>query len=349
MRRPLCRAEGMAVVNPWGSILITVAALLAAGLVMAWRYAGSDRHAAAPEPAIPVATSAVAAPVPAVPGPQARAVIPAPVAVPPPRPEQLSELPPALRALAQSVFDQVRTGPTAPACQGAQAGLLDLLRQAPLDSRLWLWGMDRARDCLRAPTAFRARNSLLAALIEQFPDHPRVKELAGLQQYDSGDMAGAAATLADAPADTRSFEAWQSYADAQLALMRDLRTRGDPAWQDALARAEDAAFRALDLARDTMRPFALHMIARTQLEAGRGPAAVDWANQAVESVRATGSTYQPYMAADLYFFAGQIYYRAGQRDTGLAYMEQGISMAPVARQQADLRRLRDEFLRMYGG
>lgn len=98
-----------------------------------------------------------------------------------------------------------------------------------------------------------------------------------------------------------------------------------------------------------MRPFALHMIARTQFEAGRGPAAVDWANQAVESVRATGSNYQPYMAADLYFFAGQIYYRASQRDTGLAYMEQGISMAPVARQQADLRRLRDEFLRMYGG
>lgn len=272
----------------------------------------------------------------------------APRVLAPLRQAPVADLSAPLKTLASALFEQLKGGPTAAACEAAQAGLLQWLGQTRPDSAAWNWGMNRARECLRAPTAFRAKNSLLAALIERYPDHPRVRELAGLQQYDAGDMNAAVEALEEAAEEANTFEAWETYADAQLARMRELRDRGDPAWQDALARAEAAAFRALELANDAMRPFAMHTIARTQIEAGRWPEAIQWADQAVQAVQAGGSDYQAYMAAELYVFAGQIYYRAGQQDTGLAYMDQGISMAARADQQADLRRIRDEFLRAYG-
>lgn len=299
------------------------------------------------------AASTATIPSPSVPG-NAVAMLKAPAqprpatgTLPPPA-EALAALPEPLRALAADVANRLKDGPSAEACAGAERGLIGMLRGSPVDSALWAWGMNRARDCLRAPTAFRAKNGLLSALIDSFPDHPRVRELSGLQQYDAGDMDAAAESLEDAAPETNTFEAWETYADAQLARARQLQAAGDPRWQEALARAENGAMRALELADAFMRPFALHTVARTQIEMGRAAEAVGWANQAVEAVRAGGSRYQAVMTAEFYVFAGQIYFRAGQRDTGLAYMDQGIGMAPRADQQAQLRNIRDQFLRMYG-
>jgi tetratricopeptide (TPR) repeat protein len=328
---------------------IAITAGVAAAAAGAWLLLAPDREAPAQAQAANVSPPAAnLAGVPTLAAPAPGRAAPARPPVEPLRPQQLAELGSPLQTLASSLFEQLKGGPTAAACEGAQGGLLQLLGQTPVNSAAWNWGMNRARDCLRAPTAFRANNKLLAGLIDRYPDHPRVKELAGLQQYDAGDMDAAVEALEEAAEEANTFEAWVSYADAQLARMQALRAQGDPAWQDALARAESAAFRALELANVAMRPFAMHTIARTQLEAGRWPEAVQWADQAVQAVQAAGSNYQAYMAAELYVFAGQIYYRAGQRDTGLAYMDQGISMAARADQQADLRRIRDEFLQMYG-
>jgi tetratricopeptide (TPR) repeat protein len=329
---------------------IAITAGLAAAAAGAWWSRQAPDSSRTPDSyVLPEAAPAAARPAPAgdAPGSMARHSLPR-AAAPVPPPVPMVEMPTALRALTTEVLDRLRGGPTAAACEGAQAAILGLLQQSRMDSSLWGWGMDRARDCLRAPTAFRAKNGLLSALIDRYPDHPRVRELSGLQQYDAGDMDAAAESLEDAAPETDTFEAWETYADAQLARARQLQAAGDPRWQDALVRAENAAMRALELANAFMRPFALHTVARTQIEMGRPAEAVQWADQAVEAVRAGGSRYQAVMTAEFYVFAGQIYYRAGQRDTGMAYMDQGIGMAPRADQQAQLRNIRDEFLRMYG-
>jgi len=337
-------------ITPRALAAILITAGLAAAAAGAWWFAPAPDSRPAPEGSALSAAVPMTAPVAgnAAAGasmrqPQSRAVTLAPPPVP------VAEMQPALRALATGIVERLQGGPTAAACEGAQVAILGLLQQARMDSALWSWGMDRARDCLRAPTAFRAKNSLLSALIDRYPDHPRVRELSGLQQYDAGDMEAAAESLEDAAPETDTFEAWETYADAQLARARQLQAAGDPRWQDALARAESAAMRALELADAFMRPFALHTVARTQIEMGRPAEAVQWADQAVEAVRAGGSRYQAVMTAEFYVFAGQIYYRAGQRDTGMAYMDQGIGMAPRADQQAQLRNIRDQFLQMYGG
>ena len=250
---------------------------------------------------------------------------------------------------AQAVYAQLKSGPSAAACEAAQPEILELLGGAAVDSSLWRWGMGRARECLRATTPFRAKNSLLAALIERWPDHPLVRELAGLQQYDAGDLAGAAATLEDANKEGGSFESWETYADAQLARFKQQRAAGDPAWQDTLARAEAAARRAVELASPDTLPFAWHTLARAQLERGHADDAIASANAALEALRANNAKYQAFMTGQLYVYCGQIYWRAGQRDTGRAYMDQGVAMAPQEDQRAQLARVRDSFMAAYGG
>lgn len=257
------------------------------------------------------------------------------------------QLAPEYPAEVQAVHRILAQGPTLAACREAEPRLLALARGLPTASAGWDWTLSRARDCLRAPHDFRRRNGLLAGLRESFPDDPRVLALAGLERYDAGAFDEAVDLLEEAE-DQGTFEAWEAYADAQLSRAFEMREQGDPRWQDALLRAEGAAMRALELAGDDVKPFALHTYARTQLELGRAIEAVHWADQAIAALRAGGSRYQALMAAELYVFSGQIYYRAGQRETGLAYMDQGIGMAGPPEQQADLRRIRDQFLRRYG-
>ena len=263
----------------------------------------------------------------------------------PPAPAQLS---PEQRAQADAIATALRDGPTLAGCRAAEASLLTFARGVPARSPAWNWVLGRASECLRAPHAFRNDNVLLKGLLESFPDDPRVRALAGLQAYDAGRLDEAAAELEDAVEEEGSFEAWESYADAQLSRALALRSRGEPGWEELLLRAEAAAMRALELADEQSLPLALHTVARTQLELGRPAEAVQWADQAIASLQAAGSSYQAVMAAELYVFSGQVYFRAGQRDTGLAYMDHGIAMAASAQQQADLRRIREEFLRRYG-
>lgn len=323
---------------------------LAAGWYAAQSPSQSAR-ATAVGPALVAAPAAADAPVAR--GTAARASLAAASpADPDPRPSGAEppaapHLSPEHRAEIQAVHQLLVQGPTLAACREAEPRLLALARGLATTSAGWDWTLARARDCLRAPHEFRRRNGLLAGLRESFPDDPRVLALAGLERYDAGALDEAVDLLEQAE-DAGTFEAWEAYADAQLSRAFEMRAQGDPRWQDALLRAEVAAMRALELAGDDVKPFALHTYARTQLELGRAVEAVQWADQAIAALRAGGSRYQALMAAELYVFSGQIYYRAGQRETGLAYMDQGIGMAGPPEQQADLRRIRDQFLSRHG-
>lgn len=258
-------------------------------------------------------------------------------------------LSPEQRGQADAIASALRDGPTLAGCRAAESTLLAFARGVSPRSAAWNWAIGRARDCLRAPHEFRKDNALLKGLLESFPDDPIVRQLAGLQSYDEGRLDDAVAQLEDAVEEKGSFEAWESYADAQLARALQMRTRGEPGWQDVLMQAEAAAMRALEFADDQSLPLALHTVARTQLELGRPAEAIQWADQAVAALQAGGSRYQAVMTAELYVFSGQIYYRAGQRDTGMAYMDQGVASAASPQQQAELQRIRDDFLRRYGG
>lgn len=250
-----------------------------------------------------------------------------------------------LRVKALRVADALARGPTEAGCRASEADILGLAANAPMSSRLWDWALNRARDCLRAPTPYRADSPLLPKLSELFPGHPRVRELSGLQAYDEGRPADAAAELEEALEETGSFESWQTLADAKLAVARNAGSAQERA--AALASAEEAMRRALEMAPAPLKPYALHTMARVQLEQGRAAEAVQWANRALESVSDGSGAYPAFTAAEMHLFAGQIFYRAGQRDTGIAYMDQGVSMAPSAKQRGELQRLRERFLQQY--
>lgn len=249
------------------------------------------------------------------------------------------------REAALRVVAAMSRGPTEAACRAIEGEVLGLATSAPMDSPLWNWALHRARDCLRAPTPYRRDGRLLKDLAEKFPNHARVQELAGLQSYDDGRVADAAAELEEALDDQGTFESWQTLADAKLAVARDASSAEERA--AALASAEDAMRRAMELAPPAMKPYALHTMARVQLEQGRASDAVQWASRALEAVNEGSGAYQAYMAAEMHVFAGQIFYRAGQRDTGIAYMDQGVAMTGTERQRNELRLMRDRFLQRY--
>lgn len=258
-------------------------------------------------------------------------------------------LDPEQRAHADAIVRALRDGPTLAGCRAAEMALLAFARGVAPRSTAWNWAIARARDCLRAPHEFRKDSALLKGLLDSFPDDPIVRQLAGLESYDAGRLDEAVAQLEEAVEEQGTFEAWESYADAQLSRALQMRSRGEPGWEDVLMQAEAAAMRALELADEQSLALALHTVARTQLEMGRAAEAVQWADQAIAALQGGGTRYQAVMAAELYVFSGQIYFRAGQRDTGMAYMDQGIATAASPQQQADLQRIRDEFLRRYGG
>lgn len=315
--------------------LVLVAAVAAAGgLAFALVALSPDSSNPAPaEAQLPPATSAAAeASLAAAPLAEAQT---ATAVQAPPQPANET------RAEVTRIYEQLRGGPTTAACRGVQYGLLDLVENTAEDDPLWNWAMDRARDCLRAPGSFRLKNDLMAGLLRSKPNHPRVRELEGLQHYDTGNLEEAVFNLELALENGGGgFEAWQTLADAQLAL-----ARGKDDALARLSRAEAAAYEALKYPDSNTRPFALHTMARVQLELGRPAEAIQWAERAMQALQEGGPRYQSFMAAELHVFVGQIYYRAGQPDTGRAYMDQGVAIAQPGTQQNDLRRIRDEFLK----
>lgn len=232
-------------------------------------------------------------------------------------------------------------------CRSVQEDLLRLLATLPESDQSWTWAMSRAERCLRAPTRDRLGRDFLEALADLKPEHPTVRRQLGLSAYEAGDVREAIHQLQPAAEALGGFETWETLADARLLLARELQRGGDS--DSALKQgrmAAQAAQMALEQASPAQLPFALHTMARAEMDLGNTVTALQWADRAIQSTGGVPqASQQASMIPDLHLFVGQIYYRAGQREAGLAYMNQGIAMSQSARQSGNLERIRDQFLR----
>ena len=133
---------------------------------------------------------------------------------------------------------------------------------------------------------------------------------------------------------------------AELAQGIEARKDGKSAKaRELLEAAAVALSRAIELSGEHVDPWTLQSMAQAQLELGNGIDAVNWADRALQRLRLGSSDdYQTFRAAALTMNVGIVYFRAGQRQTGIAYMDQAISMAPTAFDRADFVDLKQETL-----
>lgn len=245
-----------------------------------------------------------------------------------------------LYPLAKAISDKIRMARGD--CRAVQSDLLGLLKKAHQTDRLSEWAMNQSIACLGTSSDA----DFLDALAGTRPDHPRVRERLGLRAYQDGDIREALHQLMPAAEALDRFESWETLADAHLSLAAELSVSGDRASaQEQLRLAEAAAQRALDRADATGAPFAMHTLARAALELGQIDSAIQWANRAIEALAGIpAGSRQIALIPEMHLYVGQIYFRAGQRDAGLAYMQQAIAMAQTPQQQVQLNRVRDRFL-----
>lgn len=335
-----------------GAALVAVAATVAAAALLP-RDGLPLRGGAEPQAvAGPPRAEGTVIPVGPAPGGAAEAAtaLAAGPADPQPQPQPMGPFAASTSAVferARAIHAALRLAPEG--CGQAGEELLGMIREVPHTHPLWGWALDRAIACTRTPGRPRAGADLLDAIATLYPDHPKVRARLGEQAYENGDAREAIRQLEAAAETTGTFEAWETLADARLALATEMQAHGnDPAAQILRLEARDAAQRALAAAPGHLQPFAMHMLARTELELASVQSAVRWADQSLLALSEIDARLQAMLAPEIYLFAGQIYFRSGQRETGLAYMDQGISMARTPRQVAELRMIRDEFLRDRG-
>ena len=131
---------------------------------------------------------------------------------------------------------------------------------------------------------------------------------------------------------------------AQLAQGLEARRDGRSVQARGLFEAAATALgQAIELSGERVDPWTLQSMAQAQLELGNDVDAIAWADRALQRVRAGGGDdYEAFRSATLTMNVGIVYYRAGQRQTGVAYMDQAISMAPTAFDRADFADLKAE-------
>ena len=131
-------------------------------------------------------------------------------------------------------------------------------------------------------------------------------------------------------------------------LAQGLEAKADGHPDQARERFEAAAAalaKAVEQAGDRPDPWTLQGMAQVQLELGHDLEAIGWADRALQQLRLGDSDdYRTFKAASLTMNAGIVYYRAGQPSTGIAYMDQAISMAPTEFDRADFVDLKRETL-----
>lgn len=129
-------------------------------------------------------------------------------------------------------------------------------------------------------------------------------------------------------------------------LVRGLEAKRDKQVDKARESFESAAAalaKAIELSGERIDPGTLESMAEAQLELGNPVEAVSWVDEALERLRlGSNDDYTQFRAAQLTMNAGIVYYRAGQKSTGVAYMDQAISMAPTDFDREDFRDLKEE-------
>lgn len=230
-------------------------------------------------------------------------------------------------------------------CLAVQDDLFQILKEVSESDPLWPWAMDIASSCLLLPQEHDERAALLSRLMALNSEHPKVVEALGLYYYQSGSLTQAVDYL-DRPANQNSFNAMDALGESKLLLADKSKKEGDTAATQNLTNgAERALIRAIELAPPELAPLVMHKMARVQLRLGRESEALMWADRALHMVNSQWSVqHRANFGPNLYVDIGGIYYWTSQRATGLAYMEQGVSLASAEARPEVVQR-RDEVMR----
>lgn len=207
------------------------------------------------------------------------------------------------------------------------------------------WAAGALADCYYALRKRDEKRALLDIMLAVAPQHARTLELQGNYERLAGDPEKAIEYLERALDRNKSFQNWESLAEARLTLAHQLRGTDADRSSTLYKGARAAARSALELANPGMAPFVMQNLALVELALGNHTAATSWVEQAIAALQSVpSSNAQALLAPPLYVGAGEIYYRTGQRQVGLAYMDQGVGMAFDAGQRRMLEQQRREVL-----
>lgn len=218
-------------------------------------------------------------------------------------------------------------------CLEVETSLFSLIVGLPENTELAKWAMDRVDGCAKT-MPYEQQKAYLERLLEVKPHHVRTLTALGMLEISRGhahmevaiERLGEALRAANTPATAYELGL------AQLAYAQGLRD------SEAKKRAwmfEGAAHsfeRAIDLGADDV--WIHQAMAAAKLGLGQFDDAVAHAERALASVDQKMLSAEPGVLSDLYFDLGRILFRSGQKETGVAYMDQGIgTAAPGARDE----------------
>lgn len=247
-----------------------------------------------------------------------------------------------LKLRASHIYGMLSAGELKATCTpDVQEDLQALLRDANGYENLWIWTFERNIACHRSRSEDRAIAELFKSALRDHGQNPRVLELLALQNLLTGNPFEAIKPATDALRIRESYEAWNILATATLAQADDIVQRDRGAAQPLYKKAFDAASHAETLASAAMRPFQLVKMAQAEIGLGRPLEALELAVRAEEALRSANSGSQAKLQPDFYMQLGSVYYRAGHRDVGIAFMDQAIAMT---RGNARFIELKDQIL-----
>lgn len=233
---------------------------------------------------------------------------------------------------AQEVFGMLRSGVSRESCTAAWEGLTSLLMTEPERSALGLWTMDRVASCVRVMGTAEEQSSLLASLLAKKPGSFRLLLELGRTEMARSDYVQAMRYFEQANAvEVDSYGLTQLANSKLLAALEVQYTTGNNDERLALLRdAEVALAKADSIAGASLDAWTLQKMAKVKLGLGKPTEAMEWVERAVLAMKGGGSSeIEQISIAALYFNIGEIYYKAGQRGTGIAYMDQAIGLAPA--------------------
>lgn len=254
-----------------------------------------------------------------------------------------------LRAVAQRIHEALSVAHMSEAaCTAVKSDLIAITEALPVGSELWAWSMDRVEACFSSGLRDRAANgALFRRLALREPSSARVLRLLAEHYLALNRYAIAVPLLRKAAELEEGPQLLTKLARAELAAATDLRRLGGSERDIAqhLGSAQRAYERAMSLSGANADPWMIQGAAQVRLESGDPVGAIALADRALQSAAFTPtSDSQAFAKAGLYVNVGGIYYRAGQQETGIAYMDQGISMVAKAEHRDVLMQLKATFV-----
>lgn len=245
----------------------------------------------------------------------------------------------ALKSRASDIHARLTGGRLKITCTpGVQEDLLSLLRDAEGFENLWSWTFEQTLACHGALGHSDAVSMMLQQALARHGRNPRVLELLARQNLLVGKPERAIAPARDALAIRESYDGWAHLGEAQLSMAG---TASDPAMAAKLFQnAYDSASRAHALAPESMQPFQLLKMAQAQMGLRNTLQALELAAQAERSMSGVDARSQAALMPGFYMGLGSVYYQAGHRDIGLAYMDQAIAMV-TGEKAAELERFKN--------